>query len=247
MLIGIISESTNEKSRLKRLMRKIKEVDSCGLPCEIVAAEIICEGKNFDKNRISRKIEKAAKRLRERGAERLVLSRRLKEYGIVAGDKISIGNAELYKCFPDCVRVVSKKCGINLLETEVCISKAKMDRISEYLLRSLCYDTKRLTMFTEDTNEAELFCERFYDETGLSVCISQNPKKENQAEILIDGDKNIVKIGRGIEIDDVGFDFNIDEISIDVLDIMACLRGFDWVDKIKTYKDRKNRLTLYKN
>ncbi len=247
MLIGIISESTNEKDRWRRQTKKIKEVDSCGLPCGIIAMEIACRKKDFENNKISRKIETAAKRLIGKGAERLVLSRQLKCCEAKISDRISVGSAQLYRCFPDCVRVVSAKCGINLMKTEVCISADKMDRISEYLLRGLCYDTKRITMFTEDRMATESFCGRFYDETGLLVCISQDEKKRSNAEILIDVDENIVKIGSDIVVDDVGFEINVDKYSIDILDIMVCLKGFDWINEIKTYKDRKNRLTLYKN
>ena len=244
MLIGIISESTNEKKRVLGMLkrRKIEDVVAGTLPCRIIATEIFCRGK-----KISGKIENAAQRLRENGAERIILSRGLKKYRDMVNHKIWMGEDELYRCFPDCVRVVSEKCGINLLKSEVCISATKMDRISEYLLQNFCYDTKKITIYTEDSEAAETVCGKFYDDTGLSVHISRDIKKADSADILVDVDKRNVRIGRNIVVDHAEFDLNIEKYSIDVLDIVTCLKGFDWVNTIKSYKDRKNRLTLFKN
>ena len=247
MLIGIISEHTDEKKSIFNIFKrkyKVEKIDACGLPCELVAVRIRCHSKEKSVQ-ICREIEAAAIKLRESGAKRIVLSEYLKKYKSGLSKIFSEGSSEFYRCFPDCVRVVAKKCGLNLLNTEICIRADKVDRISEYLLHSLCYDTKKLAIFTSDTLGAETLCDRFCEDTGLSVRIL--PNMDANAEILIDVDKITVKFGNSILVDGIEFDFEIEEYSVDILDIMACLKGFDWVSRIKSYKDRKNRLTLFKN
>ncbi len=248
MLIGVITEGAEEKKNRKFFKGKnIAHIKLDNIPVELVIIKIKASRKE---KKIIKAVVTAIKQLRDLKISKIVLDKELKKYKEKIPEEKGIefvnGKTELYRCFPDCIRVVARKCGINLLRSKICIRAAKMDRISEYLMQELCYDTKQLVICTNDCVAAELLCERFCEETGFSIEI-YNEQQKVKADVIIDINENNVQIGKDVVVDGIEFDFDIEEKSIDMLDVMACLNEFDWVKHIKNYKSSKNRLTLLKN
>lgn len=148
------------------------------------------------------------------------------------------GNAVFLKLSPICVRHTAKKCGMDLMNALVCIRDVKAGRISEYLMRELCFDTKNLVLCTQNKEHAENICEEFFEETGflvntLDYCI---PK----ADICIDVDLGEISFGPDLYVRtlDMGFELNGHEVRH--TEIAACLPEM-WTSEIRwrySYKKR---------
>ncbi len=219
MTIGLVSEpkSYSRKLLINRFLGiKISDnIINSANPFQIQAEILPFSNKrleNMSAVRLNRLINKKVRNLEKSGITNFILSDclyRLCQAKNVALHRFSNGcGKNLFLALsPLCIRQTAKKQNINLLRSSICISDTKMDRISEYLLRELCFDTKTLIFCTSNTKSAEAFCESFYDETGLWVDVRRTVA--SAADITIDIDKCEVKIGRDLFIRDaiLGFDF----------------------------------------
>lgn len=254
MHIGIVSEYTGENQKIFCLKKSIKEIITDGNnPFELTTVRL-----PYTADRIKKMtgkcrillIKKAVVFLKKSGVSHIVLTDFLKKYSneitvVCGGIPIADGRKEFYKYIPDAVRIAAKKCSIELLDAKVCISTIRADRITEYLLRELCYDIKNLTVCTEDTENAKMLCRGFSEETGFFPKITSTVQNSpNKAEVLIDLDNGRVRVGRNVVIDGVEFDFNLNDFEVNMLDIAFCLTDIDIFGRVISYNCGKNKLTL---
>ena len=233
MTIGLISEpkSYTRKLLIKRFLKINVSDNITGTlnPFDMYAEVLPFSNRYLESmsaNRLNKLINKKIHRLEKYGITKFILSDYL--YKLCQAKDIttsSFANRCGKKLFlaisPLCIRQTAKNHSINLLRSSVCISDTKMDRISQYLLRELCFDTKKLILRTNNTDAAKNFCERFYDETGLWVEVSS--VLNLNTDILIDVDNCEIKIGRDLFIRDARFDFDLCGYSVCHTDIASLL------------------------
>ncbi|MDO4744371.1 MAG: hypothetical protein Q4A86_03195 [Clostridia bacterium] len=231
---------------IKRLLHiyTTERIKNTSNPFETMVAIIPFSRRKIEQmspEKLQKAIERQEKRLNCHGVERILLSKTMKKFCIDKGIRFNESlEAEGKRLFlmlaPQCIRHTTKKCGINLMNASVCIRDTKMDRISECLMRALCYDIKNLTVATLNKAYADTVCEAFYDETGFLVKVSGLPY--NKGDVFIDVDYGEVKIGRDLYVReaDFGFDFK----GYDVNQLEAAVRlitsGFDTVKWIYSYE-----------
>lgn len=177
---------------------------------------------NMPAERLDREIKSHYSFLIKMGADKVILSRKIKAlcrkrkiltYELNDGK----GKNLFLRLVPECIRSFSRKYGIDLMNSLVCIRDNEMGRISEYLIRALCFDVTSLVLATEKTARAERICEAFYDETGLYVKTAENTFKN--ADILIDVDRCCVRIGRDLYIREAEFGYRLDGYKVNQADI----------------------------
>lgn len=161
--------------------------------------------------KLKKRIKREQQRLYRCGIEKIVYSVFIKELcrdkNVLMADITSNGDKVFLSLVPRCIRETAKKCGINLISSSICIRDIKMDRISEYLMQELCFDTKNLAISTQNIHRARMICDRFYEETGLLVDVSESFEK--LANICIDVDLAEVSVGNDLIIRNVDFGFDL--------------------------------------
>lgn len=242
--IGLITEQLTKEQ--KCIFRRCKKhvIYSEKNPFELIIAEI-----PFNRERMTsmkekvlvRYVKKAEKLLKENGTGHIVLSDSIKgfimDWGMFEGNTQHKKDIFLYT-IPYSVRQFAPKCGIDLMEARVCIRDSKMDRISEYLMRELCYDIKNLTICTQNEKDGTNLCERFCDETGMPVKICKNISL-GAVDVVIDVDDGFVRIGRDMVIDGIKLDFDLGGYVADSLEIASYIKGFNPVGKVTEYFSNK--------
>ncbi len=236
MKIGIIATPKAYKRRffLWEILKiiKIEEIKSAANPFELIMGVIPLSDvrlKKMSPQKAERLLLNAKDRLKRFGAEKVLYTDFIKnvcrEKGILrdmttddSGDKLFL------MLMPRCIRETAKKCGMNLLETSVCIRTDKAGRISEYLMKSLCFDTKNIVMCTKNKEHAQKNCDSFFEETGLLVRnIGFN---EVPNGIVIDTEKRSVSFGRDLYVNEVDMGFNLDGYIVKHREIAAILKGY---------------------
>lgn len=197
--------------------------------------------------RLEKVIKKQQIRLKRCGVEKIVYSDFLKK---ICGEKTILkeyvddncGNILFLKLLPIFIRQTAEKIGIDLINATICIRDSKAGRISEYLMRELCFDTKNLEVCTRERVRFEAVCDRFYEETGLLVKVLDWDMVT--ADVCIDVDLLELRFGRDLFVRTIDMGFDLDGYVVRHRDIAACLDKFE-PDKIKCcYSHKKNRLTL---
>ena len=142
-----------------------------------------------------------------------------------------------------CVRLFSKRYGIDPLRSKVCIRHSRMDRISEQFISQLCFDTKMLTVCTNDYCRAQTFRERFLDETGMAVKIADYDAWRDY-DIVIDVDGALVRIGRDLIVDGAVAEFDFGGYEANLTEITAYVAQFVTFDRNLLFFSDKKKLTL---
>ncbi len=241
MRIGIIAERRIKPSNFfERYHREI--IDNTKNPFELIIARIPYTAEKLDKispRRVKKAILMAEGILNVSGADKIIVTSMLKKYSDIADiDR----NQAFFDIVPHCIRSISPKCGIYPPDCRICIKAVKMDRIIEYLVAELCYDTKKLIISIADMNTAKSFQERFYAETGFLTEITHDHTTDT--EILVDLINPSVRIGRDILIDSVHLDIYTGDCDVDSLEIAACIGKLETSKKISAYMMGKKKLTL---
>lgn len=219
MLIGLVTEQMphTRKSWLIRLFRitTYKKIASPQNGFVALLAELPYSIKWLERQtpqRLERLMVKTLAKL-EKQASKQVLSEYLKKLcqskGVLSEKTDNYKARRLFlRLSSQCIRQTAKKCGIRLIDAVVCIRDTKMDRISEYLLKELCYDVNNIVVCTKNQAGAKAICESFYDETGLLVRILDTDDFVN-SDIMVDVDEAFIKFGRDLYVTgaDLGFDF----------------------------------------
>ncbi|MBR5614514.1 MAG: hypothetical protein IKW64_04345 [Clostridia bacterium] len=237
MLIHIVTEAKekNKAPLFSRLFKRIttEELRVSSNPFDALVHVLPYSEKQLeqmDTRRLLRLVKKVCLKLERHNANRIVASKPLK--AIFLNKQINFKNIDdeqvrrtFFKLVPEGIRRTARMCNINLLDAAICISDTKMDRISEYLIRELCYDIKKLTLCTNNTAAARAFCEDFFEETGFSVSVCATPVRS--PDILIDVDDYNVCVGKDLFFADfdLGYDFNGYRISH--ADAAACIKTVD--------------------
>ncbi len=231
MVIGVVTEA-KDKNILQRIFKVLtkRKFETEENPFKLVAVCVPYSSRELEKmdlRRVLRLFQKAVKKARKAGAERIVLSRsvmrltreiqaELSDVSLNAGKLLFLGLA------PECIRKTAVETGEKLIYQSVCISDFEMDRISEYLVRELCYDTKRMTIVTQNVERAESFCEMFFEESGLLVEVRKDlPKRTG---IFINVDYGFIRFGNDLYIRDIDFGYKLFELDVKSVDLAACLR-----------------------
>ncbi len=254
MVIGLVAEQKKKfKKTVKDFFRKREKIfciDSSNNQFEVVVYEVSCSGKkliDMDTKRFKTVLERACESLKKNGAEKVVATEYIKwlcfERGIRPdGINLDSGDKLFLQLVPEFVRRTAAKCSMDLMRSTICISSDKMDRISAYLIRELCYDTKRIIFLCRDYMKAKRFCDDFYDETGFSVKLSES--FGGNTDIFIDTEENILRFGRDLYVTGADFGFDFEEYEVNMLDVAACLKRLDADKMICLYDYGKNKLTL---
>ncbi len=242
--IGLITERLTKERKCIFEGCKKKVIYSDKNPFELIVAEI-----PFSKERMSsmkekvlmRYAKKAEKLLKKSGTEAIVLSDNIK------GSLVDWGNFEkniqqkrdiFLHTVPHAIRRFAPECGVDLMEAKVCIRDSKMDRISEYLMRELCYDIRNLIICTQNEKNGADLCEQFCDETGMPIKICRNISY-GAVDVFIDVDNGFVRIGRDIVVDGIKLDFDLGGFRADSLEISSYIKGFNPVGKVAEYFSNK--------
>lgn len=248
MIIGLVSEpKVYTRKILIRGMLGLSvsdKVTNAENPFDLEVGILPFSRRQMDKmsaRSLSARIIKLKKRLIHKGAQQVLISRGLKKLcdgkGIVLEELSDINGKNLFlRLAPFCIRELSKKCGIDLMKKPVCIRDAEMDRISEYLMRALCFDVKNLTICTKSKGRALRICEAFYDETGFLVRVADSLPKD--AAITIDVDRCALLIGRDLCVTEAEFGYNLGGYDVSHTDVAVCLPDFtlgatEWVFSYK--------------
>ncbi len=242
--LGIIAERQINGKRW--LFEKLKSVEylSERNPFELYVVKIpYRQSKSI--TGLQRKIKKATKILGEQQVETIIFSKTLKEYCENLGSERfpEERNRLFLKISPMCIKQITSICGMNLLESEICIRDNNPGRIMEYLLKELCFETKRIVVCTKEKELAAKICDDFYEETGFLIDISKDTDAMN-ADVEINVQKPSVRIGRDILIYGAELDFDLMDCDVDFLEVAACLDGFDATKRILAYLLDKKKLTL---
>ncbi len=233
MTIGLITEpvSYTRKYFLYRLLKlhTCEKIINPNNPFELVAEILPYSYRTIEKLspiRLENLIHKKVKLLQKNGVTKFILSDFL--YKLCMNKKINTtyfanGNGKqiFLALLPLCLRQTTKKAGIDLFSANVCIRDSKMDRISEYLTRELCYDTKNLYLCTHNLKTASTFCESFCDETGLWIGVRD--KLNFHCDIILDVDNCQLKIGTDLFVRDVKFNFDFCGYNVCHTDIATLL------------------------
>ena len=240
MLIGLVTEQplNTGKNWFKRLFRikTYKKIQNIETGIDVLAVELpysVAELAGKSSSRVERWLSKIIERLK-RQTETVILSDEVKELckikGILPTQTDDSKTKRLFlKLCPDCIRKTAKQCGIQLIESVLCIRDTKMDRISEYLLRELCYDVNNIVVCTKNLKAAEDFCERFYDETGLLVKVSE---VDVTATITIDVDDAVVSVKKDLYVAGADLGYNFGEYKVNHLEVAQIINKKDF-DRIK--------------
>ncbi len=216
-------------------------------PFEVVGIRIPCSQGRFEKLKSKTRkklVGKAKKRLIKEGVTEIVFSKTLKKYCEVDGLFDEKRKQIFLSMIPECIRILTGKYGIKLPANEICIKNALMDRINGYFLDEICYDAAKIRICTENTEKAKDICERFYEDTGLSVRVTKN-SETSDADIFIDADFMRLRIGADILIDGNEFEMWLGDYFVDCLDVATCVRNVDFRKRILSYFSGKKKLTLY--
>lgn len=233
MKVGLVTQPRTYTGRIffKRILRiKIKEeIKNAANPFDLVVGIVPFSEFRLEKMKRSRLetiIRKQQQYLSSCGIKKIVYSDFLKgickEKGVLLGEvDDETGNVVFLKLAPVCVRQTAKKCGIDLMNALVCIRDVKAGRISEYLMRELCFDTKSLVLCTQNKEHAENICEEFFEETGflvntLDYCI---PK----SDICIDVDLGEISFGPDLYVRTFDMGFELNGYEVKHTEIAACL------------------------
>lgn len=232
MVIGIVTEA-KDKSILQRIFKilTVKIIETEENPFKLVIITIPHTKQNLEKMDLQHSLrlrKKIVKKAKKHGTQRLILSRLVMcpafenwaEPLMVSMDE---GKQLFLKLAPECIRKATTQMGEKLIHQIVCISDFKMDRISEYLVRELCYDTKSITIVTRNRERAEKFSEAFFEESGLLVDV--RPDLPKQQGILINVDDGYIRFGKDLYIRDIDFGYKLFELDVKSVDIAACLKG----------------------
>ena len=234
MIIGIISGANDKIPPLPffaRLFNRttIVSVNSAKNPFCGLAAILPYKTKSLQKmsaSKLNRRLCQGYSKLCTLGAEKIVLAKEIKQ--IISEKNITLpfipakNEKQLFfRYVPAALRKTAEKCGINLLEAFICIRDSKMDRITEYLIRELCYDIKNLTVETQNIPRAKVFCDRFFEETGFSVNLSATTPRN--FDVLINADNCYFQIGQTLSVSEFDFGYELygfDVASIDIADFL---------------------------
>ena len=240
MLIGLVTEqpANTRKNWFKRLFRikTYKKIQNIEAGIDVLVVEIpysVNELEGKTPSRLERRLYKVIEQL-EKQVTAMILSDNLKELckskGILQRQTDNSKTKRLFlKLCPDCIRQTAKLCGIQMIGSVLCIRDTKMDRISEYLLRELCYDVNNIVICTKNRKVAEELCERFYDETGLLVKVSD---ADISADIIIDVDDATVSVAKDLYVKDADLGYDFQEYKANHLEVAQIINKKDF-DKIK--------------
>ncbi len=242
--IGLITERLTKERKYIFEGCKKKVIYSDKNPFELIVGEIPFSRERMPsvKERVLvRYVKKAEKLLKGNGAESIVLSDNIKG-SLVDWERFERNTQQKRDIFlhtvPHAIRQFAPGCGVDLMEARVCIRDSKMDRISEYLMRELCYDIKNLVICTQNEKDGADLCEQFCDETGMPIKICKNIS-HGAVDVFIDVDNGFVRIGRDIVIDGIKLDFDLGGYAADSLEIASYIKDFNPVGKVEKYFSNK--------
>lgn len=247
MTIGLVTQikECRRQNFLRRLLRKkfkkMKKGDKN--PFDLIVEVIPLSKETLEEmssSRLEKLITKHCKYLKHCSVDQIIYSDFLEK--ILRAKNIlpyqqTVQNLFFLKKSPDCIRYTAEKCGIDLLKSTICIRESNAGRISEYLMRELCFDTKRIVLCTKNKKTAKDICDRFYEETGLLVNVFDYDEKS--ADICIDADANEVKFGATLYVRDANLGFDFGGYRVSNMRLAGLLTGFE-PQKIEwTYSHKK--------
>ena len=219
MVLGFVTEQkpNTRKKRLIKLFTKITcqmvenpENGFTLLIVELPVSEQLL--KKMPAKRLKKLLDKALSIVKKQ-TDKVVFSNLLKK--CCAKKNIPVIGPEPQKCkelllklAPQCVRTTAKNCGISLIDSVICIRDTKLDRISETLLRELCFDVNNVVLSTQNQVKAKALCDGFYEETGLFVRTFGEQKI--RYDIIIDVDEGKIGFGRDLFVCEADLGYNLE-------------------------------------
>lgn len=252
MVIGVVTQpKKNTKAHVfKRIFGciPVKRAVCAENPFELIIAILPYDAATLRRKsvlRVRKIAERAKRKLAKKGAEPVVFSETFMdifcEKGLYEYCGQQKNSKELFlKYAPLCIRQTADEIGMKLFESRVCISDGEMERISEYLINSLCFDVKNLTVITQKEQKANEICEKFYDETGFLIEVRTDAA--HKFDILIDVDKGCVRFGNNLAVRGAdmgynlfGYDINQQTLALAAKDAERAPEG--WIFDHKKYVD----------
>ena len=126
---------------------------------------------------------------------------------------------ELFSRFmPDLVRCLTKKYRLDRLSARLGISDAGLSYVTQRLMCELCFDARYIQLYTSELVRGEDLSERFSDEFGIPVTVAQAGGSV-RCDILIDLDRQKLRIGRDLVVDGLELDFEVGGYDVDTMEI----------------------------
>lgn len=218
-------------------------------PFELLTVTVPYSETQLGKLKTSRKnrvINKAKTILEKNGVEKIFFSPSVR-CAVNGEDDATAADFAKHILFPKwayvCVRLLSKRYGIDPLRAKICIRHCRMDRISEQFVSQLCFDTKILAVCTNDYSGAQALRDKFLDETGMAVRIADYDAWRD-FDIVIDVDGALVRIGRDLVVDGAVVGFELGGFEADLTEITAYVAQFVTFDRNLSFFSDKKKLTL---
>ncbi len=236
MKIGIVTEPPNYtgKTFWRRILNipRRKEIKNNHNPFELIVLEIpipLNSILELKPRKLERKLTNYRQSLLKKGIDRVIFSKFIKEVckekNIFFEDIYNkLQNEYFLRVSPLCIRDTAKQCSIDLMRESVCIRSAKLDRISEYLMQQLCFDTNNIFLSTQNIKEANALCEQLYDETGLLIKVLEYPKEYGR--ICIDTDTAEISFDKNLHIRELDLGFDLGGYEASQTEIAAFLKDF---------------------
>ena len=253
---GVISERKENgvrESKLKSFFKRGKvsasvlhlpDLDAEAL---IVTLPLTAEKmQNTGEEKLRKVLVLALKELKMWGVTRAVFTRELKQVYSTdvsgAGVQIVTGEQAFYRLIPQAVKRVNAILNKEKLSSKLGISDRGMSKITEYLIDKLCFDSKYISVYTDNLPAAAALREEVFDRTGLTIDVANTLDVSNNPDIMIDVDKRKVRVGRDFFVDGFEVDAEIEGYDVDSLELAECL-GLKEV-KIKYLRNGNKRLTI---
>ena len=247
--IGLISEHRTKPRRFLWGKYTTDILKYSQNPFELVVVTVPfseCMFEKLKKKKKGRIVERAQRCLERNGVDRIVLSTFMKTQmtDSMLTKKCDCQKRRLFSewAYP-CVKRMSAKCGINLMNAGICIRKARWGTDCEGIFEKLQYDTRRLAFCTRELQKGRMVCEKVSEDTGMPIKVVEY-EAATEFDVVVDMDECWVRIGRDLIIDGAALEYNLGDFSADMTDISGVMCDFvTFEGKILLFSGKK-KLTL---
>jgi len=158
------------------------------------------------------------------------------------GIQIVTGEQAFYRLIPQAVQRAYPMLNTEKLKSKLGISDRGMSKITEYLIDRLCFDSKYISVYTDNLRAAAVLRDEVFDRTGLTIGVGLLNAANNNTDVFIDVDRRKIRIGRDIFVDGFEADIGLEGYDVDSLELCECFGLKDI--KIKYLRNGNKRLTI---
>ncbi len=232
--IGIISVPEKKVAMRRRFLRRIVIKEKFGNNNKYIVAELFCteeELKKMSSRRALRAVRSAKSFLVGEGAEKVLLSKTVRDIMSAKGIYETENVEKLYKIPPhrmvECFMIAIEKykgaCGGKMPNCAV-ICDRELKGIEYDKLSRICMEIRCINILTENTRRGEKLSEELFEEYGVMIGVFEYDKitEHGHVNILIDVDAGRIRINDFV-IDGAEFISNSGNYQLDPAEEAVCL------------------------